>query len=150
MERGSIPKVAAQIFGEGFTVTDKDKAWEIVKRHLPSTRKNDFMRASHGIIHRLGVVINYQTYTRQVRLGTVTVPKGATVIHQIVSEDHHAAEVFAEFAQDHGDIYLSVRADNPKAIRFYKRMGFEQVGTIVWSKGTLPGLVFKLKSVHQA
>jgi hypothetical protein len=46
-----------------------------------------------------------------------------------------------------GDLYLTVRAENTVACRFYERHDMGVVGRVAWSGGTLPGLVYCKKLV---
>ena len=42
------------------------------------------------------------------------------------------------------DLYLGVREENTVACAFYERHGMKVVGTVAWSAGTIPGLVYRL------
>jgi hypothetical protein len=114
-------------------------------RHVRRSGRYDSLdkriESGHCVWER-GVIITYQVYTRRVPLGTCVVPKGATMIHQIASVEHNGAKVFAEFAAGK-DVWLTVRKDNARACRFYERMGMKIIGTIEWSKGTVPGLIYR-------
>lgn len=99
-----------------------------------------------------GIVITFQPYQRKVRLGTVVVPAGTYILHQIAMSKQaalgSAGRIFRAF-HDHyiapsGGLVLTVRADNAVARRFYEREGLAQLGTILWhQKGQpLPGIVY--------
>ena len=97
-----------------------------------------------------GVAITFQQYTRRVRLGDVLVPKGAIMLHQIVSTKQRGAadEAFMRFRElmyeQYGEkeIYLTVRASNLWARAFYERNGMLPIGKIAWKGGELPGVVY--------
>lgn len=96
-----------------------------------------------------GVVIMFNQYKRNNTIGTVTALKGTYTIKQIVNMNpgNGASErilnKFVEFAGT--DVYLSVRADNKRAIQFYNRTKFVEVGSVNWKQGTIPGCVFVRK-----
>lgn len=63
--------------------------------------------------------------------------------------------VFRQFVADFvkrsgGDLYLTVRKKNTVACQFYERHGMTIAGTVSWSCGSIPGLVYRLsiKSVE--
>lgn len=41
-------------------------------------------------------------------------------------------------------VWLSVRADNKRAIKFYQKMEFELMGDISWKQGEIKGVIFRL------
>lgn len=97
-----------------------------------------------------GIIIMFNQYKRNNKIGNITAPIGSFTIKQIVNEsigNGNAAielEDFVKFCNS--DIYLSVRKDNTRAISFYKKYGFTEVGLIAWKNGTIPGLVFIRKN----
>tara|TARA_B100000287_G_scaffold306194_1_gene289316 strand:- start:253 stop:681 length:429 start_codon:yes stop_codon:yes gene_type:complete len=97
------------------------------------------------VIYDSGVVITYNKYKRNQKLGNVQAKKGDIVIQEIVKEEAgNSVEVFKRFADFvKEDIWLTVRRDNQKAKRFYDKVGMKVVGEVVWSKGTLMGDVYK-------
>lgn len=96
-----------------------------------------------------GVVIMFNRYKRNNPIGDVLAQKGTYTIKQIVNSNpgNGAAERVMKKFMDHVgvDIFLSVRADNTRAIRFYERNNFEKIGSIAWKQGTIPGCVFLRK-----
>jgi hypothetical protein len=104
------------------------------------------MITSHKCIYTDGIVIMYNRYKRTNKIGNIVAEKYSYTIKQIVNANKgngNAAKIIQEFLQSVSDpVYLSVRADNERAISFYKKMNFELVGNINWKKGTLPGYVF--------
>ena len=97
------------------------------------------------VIYDSGVVITYNKYKRNQKLGNVQAKKGDIVIQEIVKEQAgNSVDVFKRFADFvKEDIWLTVRRDNQKAKRFYDKVGMKVVGEVVWSKGTLMGDVYK-------
>lgn len=96
------------------------------------------------------VIIMFNQYKRNNKIGNITAPKGSFTIKQIVNENIGSGsatavlEHFIEFAKE--DIYLSVRKDNTRAVNFYKKNLFHEVGAIAWKGNTIPGLVFIRKN----
>ena len=98
-----------------------------------------------------GVVITFQQYRKRTRVGEVNIPAKSIMLHQIVTGSQFngaGGRVFDHFfdevvAPSGGDLYLSVRASNDVACRFYERHGMEIVGKVAWSGGALPGLVYR-------
>ena len=97
------------------------------------------------VIYDSGVVITYNRYKRNQKLGDTQAKKGDIVIQEIVKEEAgNSVDVFKRFADFvKEDIWLTVRRDNQKAKRFYDKVGMKVVGEVVWSKGTLMGDVYK-------
>ena len=97
------------------------------------------------VIYDSGVVITYNKYKRNQKLGNVQAKKGDIVIQEIVKEENgNSVDVFNRFADFvQSDIWLTVRRDNQKAKRFYEKVNMKVVGEVVWSKGTLMGDVYK-------
>ena len=97
-----------------------------------------------------GVIIMFNQYKRNNKIGNITAPKGSFTIKQIVNENIGSGsatavlEHFIEFAKE--DVYLSVRKDNTRAVNFYKKNGFDEIGKISWKGNTIPGLVFIRKN----
>jgi hypothetical protein len=98
------------------------------------------------------VVITYQKYRKRTAVGTVQVPAGAIMLHQILNSDQFSGKggkVFEQFVREivkpsGGDLYLSVRKQNAVACRFYERRRMKVAGTVAWKNGTIPGLVYRL------
>ena len=97
------------------------------------------------VIYDSGVVITYNRYKRNQKLGDTQAKKGDIVIQEIVKEENgNSVDVFNRFADFvKSDIWLTVRRDNQKAKRFYEKVNMKVVGEVIWSKGTLMGDVYK-------
>lgn len=133
------------------TIEDFDKIKEIFKkyRHLFPHVRQDYIRSmitKKQCVLEKDVVIFFTQYKRSNKIGSVVAPKNSWTVKQIVAlnqGDGSAKEVlenFLSFVND--DVYLSVRADNDRARRFYRKLGFEQVGTISWKSGLIDGCVY--------
>ena len=104
------------------------------------------MVAAGTVIYDRGVIIVYHQYRRSGRVGTVLIPAGAVMLHQILNTYTHpsaAKPVIAEFFAEFPLVFLSVRAENARARAFYVSNGMREVGTVVWKNGTLPGVVYQ-------
>ena len=95
------------------------------------------------------VVITYTVYKRKQRIGDNCAIKGEVMLHQIVNanpSNGKSVEVlnrFFEHTVEGKPVWLTVRTDNKRAIKFYEKIGFEDMGDIYWMKGELPGKVFR-------
>lgn len=95
------------------------------------------------VIFEKGVVIVFQKYVKAVRLGTVLVPKGSYMLHQLINtspKSGYAHQVIDKFCSGR-TVFLNVKADNHQAIKFYKRNRFRKIGDIAWKNNTIKGLV---------
>jgi hypothetical protein len=119
---------------------------------FPHIRKDALSRriAAGQCVYEDGVAITYQQYKKRTRVGDVDVPAGAVMLHQIVNGKQFSGaggRVFDKFCAEvvrplGGKLYLSVRQENTTACQFYERHGMKVVGTVVWAKGTIPGLIY--------
>lgn len=130
---------------------------------FPHVRKDTFTRFcdSRQVIYNRnpdGGVVGVLTWMRYKKNGGSQVAgKGDVQLCQIaVHPDHQKRGVGAMLLSvliDHtiqlgGKIIgLSVRADNTKAISFYKKYGFQKVGEKEWDEGgvKIPGYVYQYK-----
>tara|TARA_B100002019_G_scaffold272592_1_gene267938 strand:- start:47 stop:487 length:441 start_codon:yes stop_codon:yes gene_type:complete len=137
------------------TPDDFDAAWEFFdtnKEWFPHVRKSHVRnRLEWGqVIIQDNVLITQQRYKRTGRIGRdsdVTTKMGDHIIHQIIAKNKgtgEAARVIQEYF-DHvnTDVYLTVRAENVPANKFYQKIGMERVGYINWSNGKMKGNVWK-------
>jgi len=99
------------------------------------------------------VVIAFTIYKRKQRIGDNNhAVKGEVMLHQIVNanpSNGKSAEVLKGFFENTVEgkpVWLTVRADNDRAIKFYNKVGFEDMGDIYWMKGKLSGKVFRYVS----
>jgi hypothetical protein len=120
---------------------------------FPHVRQDKLQRMIEmgQVVWQDGVAITYQKYKKRTRVGDVQIPAGAIMIHQIVNSQQgngKGSVVFEDFVAEvvlpsWGDLYLSVREENTVARSFYERHGMKVVGKVVWSGGTLSGLVYR-------
>jgi len=97
-----------------------------------------------------GVVITFQQYRKRTRVGEVDIPAKSIMLHQIINGGQFngaGGQMFERFFNEvvvpsGGDLFLSVRAQNQVACKFYERHGMSVIGRVVWAGGTLPGLVY--------
>ena len=135
------------------TINDFDKVWNIFKEnkkwfpHVRSFHIKNRLNWKQVILEN-NVVITHQIYKRNGKIGhntDVVTHKGDCILHQIVKgKDGNARKTMEDFfTYINTNVYLTVRGENTIACRFYEKVGMKQVGTISWSKGTMPGLVWK-------
>ena len=126
------------------------KTFRLNKDVFPHIRSDYIRRACEEgrCIYHSGVVIIWQQYQKSVRLGSVTIPRDSIMLHQIVNSTDQrgtAADVFRRFADAlKRPIYLSVRGSNVRARRFYEKVGMKPIGSITWSNGSIPGVIYSL------
>jgi hypothetical protein len=102
-------------------------------------------------VYQDGVIITYQSYKKATRVGSVLIPKGSIMLHQILNSGQFngaAGTVFEQFCNEvvnpsDGDLYLAVRENNTVARGFYERHGMILVGTVVWDGGKMPGCIYR-------
>ena len=83
---------------------------------------------------------------RRQKIGDVQLEKGNTVLHQIASDSPGSGTAQAIlnnfFDYCPSDVFLSVRADNLTANKFYVKMNMNLIGKTTWAKGSIPGNVY--------
>lgn len=119
---------------------------------FPHIRKDYLLRMLEAgtVVYSRGVIIVYSVYKRRQKLGTVTAGAGDIILHQILNTvlaagitNNNASKVLGSFFKHvDGKVWLTVRSENKRAIRFYLKNDFKKTGTISWMSGTLPGTVF--------
>ena len=118
------------------------------KKWFPHVRTDYMMRMinKQQLILEDGILITFHHAKRRQKIGDVQVEKGDTVLHQIASDSPGSGNAqsilnnFFEYCPK--DVFLSVRADNLTANKFYVKMNMNLIGTTSWSKGTIPGNVY--------
>jgi len=121
---------------------------------FPHVRQDGLKRRieAHQCIWQEGVVITYQQYRKRTWVGTVQIPAGSIMLHQILNSGQFngaGGRVFRQFVREivnpsGGELYLSVRRENAVACRFYERHDLKVAGTVDWKNGAIPGLVYRL------
>ena len=127
------------------------------RKVFPHVRSDKIKRQirDHQVILENDVVITYQIYKRKVHLGPTgsalgvngaVASKGDCILHQIVAKvkgNGSATEVIENFFDEvDTNVFLTVRADNERAIRFYHKIGMDKVGLTSWSGGRIPGEIY--------
>ena len=130
---------------------DFEKVKEIFYKHkqwFPHVR-TDYMKRmieNKQLILDNNVLITFHHTKRKQKVGNVQLEKGDTVLHQIASDSPGSGTAqavlrdFFDFCPS--DVFLSVRADNLTANKFYVKMNMNLIGKTSWAKGTLPGNVY--------
>lgn len=120
---------------------------------FPHIRYDYLQRAINGgrCVYQDGVVIIFSIYKKRTRVGTCGIPRNNCMLHQIVNGNEgngNAKAVLKQFlayisSLNLPAVWLSVRADNNRATKFYERNGFVEVGTVKWMNGTLAGIIYR-------
>jgi predicted GNAT family N-acyltransferase len=119
------------------------------KTYFPHIRQDYLKRKidAGNVILEDGVVIVFAVYKRKQRIGTVEAQKGDAQIGQIVTATQgsgNASKILNKFFEEmNTDVWLTVRAENPRARAFYEKNGMVKVSDTSWSDGTIPGVVYK-------
>ena len=118
------------------------------KKWFPHIR-TDYMRrmiAKKRLIYQDGVIITFHHAVRKQKIGNVPVNKGETILHQIANKESgngNAKKILLQFFDwCEKDVYLSVRADNLNACKFYDIIGMKEIGEHNWAKGKIKGKVY--------
>jgi len=130
---------------------DFDKVKEIFYSHkkwFPHVRTDYMMRMinKQQLILEDGILITFHHAKRRQKIGDVQLEKGDTVLHQIASDSPGSGNAqsilnnFFDYCPK--DVFLSVRADNLTANKFYVKMNMNLIGSTSWAKGTIPGNVY--------
>ena len=141
-----IPKLA--------TIEEIKEIYAIFAQHkdvFPHIRFDYLQRKidSGSCVYEDDVVITYNVYKRKQRIGDNYAVKGEVMLHQIVNanpsngKSSDVLQGFFEHTVEGKTVWLTVRSDNKRAIKFYEKIGFEDMGDVYWMKGKLPGKVFR-------
>jgi len=136
--------------------SDFNKVKEIFYSHkkwFPHVRTDYMMRMINKkqLILEDGILITFHHAKRRQKIGDVQVENGDTVLHQIASDSPGSGKAqsilnsFFDYCPK--DVFLSVRADNLTANKFYVKMDMNLVGSTSWSKGTIPGNVYVKRKI---
>ena len=131
--------------------TDYDFVMDLFRKnravfpHIRTTEIKERIERRQVIVEN-GIVITYHRVKRLYRIGDVDINKGDCMLHQIVSStqgDGTAVAVINKFfSWVNASVFLSVRRENQRAIKFYHKVGMSEVGSISWSDGKIPGVIF--------
>ena len=103
------------------------------------------------IIYENGVVLTWTKYKRKTKISPdVSILNGDIKINQLVNRyqgNGMAKEIFSSFITNHNGttLYLDVKADNERAIEFYKKNNFKVIGEKLFGKN-MKGLIMKRPS----
>jgi len=139
------------------TMADYDAIVAVFKKHrkvFPHVRTDYIKRMieSGRCFFNNGVVITFTVYRRSNKIGNFRAHKGSVCIKQIAAQNPGNGNTETElnnFLSRWEEIcFLSVRSDNDRAIKFYKKTGFIPVGSIEWNSkssptGKISGIVFQ-------
>lgn len=138
------------------TLEDYNEIWEAFKPHLktyfPHIRTDYLKRKIEAgeVVLCDSVVITYGIYQRKQKIGVLHATKGDCHIGQITTNKQgsgSASRVLQEFFKHvNTNVWLTVRADNDRARKFYEKNGMKNVGEIFWMAGTLPGTIYKYEN----
>lgn len=107
------------------------------------TSKN---KSSTLTIFEDNVIITYNIYKVNKKIGNVQAKKGDCILHQIGAKnrDGSAARILNKFFEYiDSDVLLSVRRDNVYAKKFYEKNQMKLVGETFWSNNTIPGDIYR-------
>ena len=119
-------------------------------RFLKGTLREKFQNKE--IIFENGVVLTWKKYkVNPGKYAKYNFKKGDIKINHLVNKNQgngEAKKIFLQFIEKHKDknLLIDVRTNNQRAINFYKKNGFEQVGETTFNN--LPGLIY-FKKVGQ-
>ena len=136
------------------TLDNLDEIMNVFKQYgatFPHIRKDkiETMIEFHNVIWEEDVLITYNHYKRKQRVAMMSkknrvlsayeAQKGDCILHQIAAKnqgDGSGKRVFKRFIEYNKgrDIVLSVRTENDRAIKFYKKNGFIKVSDIEWGR----------------
>ena len=136
------------------TLDNLEEIMNVFKQYgdtFPHIRKDkiETMIEFHNVIWEEGVLITYNHYKRKQKVAMMSkknrvlsayeAQKGDCILHQIAAKnqgDGSGKRVFEKFIKYNKgrDIVLSVRTENDRAIKFYKKNGFIKVSNIEWGK----------------
>ena len=95
-------------------------------------------------IFKNGVIMTWKIYKRKSQIHTDKFPieVGDVKINQLVNKNPgngKAKKIFTSFLKKHNKkkIYLDVRSDNKRAVKFYKKNKFRKIGEVIVGKDKL-------------
>lgn len=100
------------------------------------------------IIYENGVILTWTKYKRKTKISpTVSILKGDIKINQLVNRyqgNGMANKILSTFINNNNGttLYLDVKADNERAINFYKKNNFKVIGEKLFGKN-MKGLIMK-------
>ena len=101
------------------------------------------------LIYKDGVILTWTKYKRKTKISpNISILKDEIKVNQLVNKNQGngmAKYIFSTFINNHSGttLYLDVKADNTRAIEFYKKNNFTIVGEKLFGKSQIPGLIMK-------
>lgn len=137
------------------TINDFDLVWSIfkpyTKTYFPHIRQDYVKRkiSANEVVLKSNTIITYGIYKRKQKIGEQEAQRGDAHIGQIATAIQgrmEASETLQEFFKSvNTNVWLTVRADNARARRFYVKNGMVEVGDVSWSDGELAGKIYLYK-----
>jgi len=133
------------------TIDNYEEVKNIFKKykHLFPHIRQDYIKSmieKQQCVLEDGVVIMFNQYKRDNKIGNIFAQKNSWTIKQIVTDTQgngSASKVLEKFLKFvNNDVYLSVRSDNYRARQFYRKNNFQQIGSIYWKSGLIEGSVY--------
>ena len=120
----------------------------ILNNSMKFNFKSNFERkwnSSALMIYEDDVLITYNTYKVNRKLGSYNVEKGDCVLYQIGAKnrDGSGSRILNRFFEYiNSKVILTVRNNNARAKNFYEKNNMKIVGETSWSKGTILGDIY--------
>jgi hypothetical protein len=142
------------------TLNDLDEIYKLYRTYsyyFPHVRKSKVQNyiESGGLVYDGNVIISFSIYRANVKLGqdseglgSVRVPKGDCMLHQIISRNQGDGSVYRVFEEFNSviktPIWGTVRSENIRSLRFMGKLGFSVVGGIRWGRNKqVPGVIMR-------
>lgn len=142
------------------TLDNLDEIYKLYRSYsyyFPHVRKSKVQHyiESGGLVYDGNVVISFSIYRANVKLGqdseglgSVRIPKGDCMLHQIMSRNQGDGSVYRVFEEFNSviktPIWTTVRTENIRSLRFMEKVGFSVVGGIRWGKDKqVPGVIMR-------
>jgi len=122
-------------------IGDFDNVMSYFKHHksvFPHIRTDKVMGQikKQNVILENGVLITYGIYKKKTNLGNTFANKHDAILHQIATKGvgkGNAVLVINDFFAYMGrNVFLTVREENTRAIKFYEKVGMTCIGNIGW------------------
>jgi hypothetical protein len=132
-----------------------DQASEIFKAFMTNSDMLAHIRKDYikreidkgNVIYENRVIIIFNKYKHKVKVcDNLIAQKDDIILHQIMNTNEgsgEAGKLLNKFINSFNtDIWLRVRKSNTRAINFYRKFGFKEVGITSWKNNEIQGLVF--------
>jgi hypothetical protein len=103
--------------------------------HIRTDKVMEQIKKQNAILEN-GVLITYGIYKKKTKLGDTFANKHDAILHQIATKElgkGNAVVVINDFFDYVGtNVFLTVREENIRAIKFYEKVGMTCIGNIDW------------------